>query len=108
MMHHVSRVVLVGAAVLLSSTMAAVPAQAASWTSGGVEKYSQYTRCWERKKLSSDGSSTRDYYSFRMTISANSTNDKWLQRTWVEPRPYDGVTAAQPRSTVPIVISSVS
>lgn len=97
------------------SMISAPSASARSWvqvgsscSSGGVAGWSQYTRCWGKKKLQDDGDSYRDYFSLRMTISANAIDGEWLQRTWVEPFPsassamqqWEGADPFQPDHTV--------
>ena len=55
--------------------------------SGGVSNWSKYTRCWAKKKRNRDRAPRRDFYTFRMTISGNATDGKYMSRLWVEPDP---------------------
>lgn len=81
--------------------------------SGGVDGWSLYTWCWGKRVLKYDGNPDRDYYSFRMTSSGQSTDGKNLQRLWVEMDPRDsspnmwweGTRAWAPRETVKIAES---
>jgi hypothetical protein len=71
--------------------------------SGGVSGWSAYTWCWGKQKLTKDGDSSRDNFSWRMTLSGNATNGKHIKRLWVEPFPRSGSPAQHWRGTDPFM-----
>jgi hypothetical protein len=76
--------------------------------SGGVSGWSKYTRCWAKKQRNRDRDRRLDYYTFRMTISGNATDGKYMSKLWVEPNPgsrsprmrWAGADPFQPDETV--------
>ena len=97
---------------LVASTLLVSPQSAAgaAWVavtsdcgSGGVDGWSIYTWCYGKKKLSNDGSGSRDYFTHRMTISANSTNGRYMAATWVEPYPGSGSASQSWEGTDPFM-----